>query len=342
MSGGLGLPNPADVVATEDLSVAYEGQRRLLSTGSPRPAVRGVSLRCARGETLGIVGESGAGKSSVGRALLGLVPVTGGAVTVEGRRFTSMSSGDRKWIRRRVQIVYQDPYSSLNPSMVAADIVGEVLRVNFGLKGNERRSRVRELFEQVGLSSYHLERYPYEFSGGQRQRIAIARALALEPSAIVCDEAVSALDVSTQAQIINLLEHLQDAIGVGYLMIAHDLAVVRHMSHRIAVMFAGRIVEEGPAERVYSQPTHPYTQELLAAVPIPDPVEQRRRRAARRKLLGTAATESAAIGSEQGCPFRGRCPYAMEVCSIEPPPWVAVDGGGASACHLDDRTAALS
>jgi len=233
---------------------------------------------------------------------------------------------------RQVQMVFQDPYSSLDPSMVVAESVAEPLRVHDGLKGDAKRDAVAELLTMVGLSRDHLLRYPYEFSGGQRQRIAIARAIALRPSLLVCDEAVSALDVSTQNQVINLLEDLQDDLGLSYLFITHDLGVARHLSHRVAVMYLGQLVEVGPTERIFERPGHPYTEALLSAAPVPNPSVQRERR---RIVLAGDVPNPAAPPS--GCRFHTRCPYVMDVCrSVEPPP-VPLAGGGWAACHL--RTA---
>ena len=228
--------------------------------------------------------------------------------------------------RRDLQVIFQDPQASLNPSMVVADIVGEPLTIHFGLRGKERDARVAQLLERVGLAAYHLERYPSEFSGGQRQRIAVARALALEPRLIVCDEPVSALDVSTQSQAINLLEELQESFGIAYLFIAHDLAVVQHISHRVGVMYLGRLVELGPADRVHEQPAHPYTEMLLAAAPVADVATQRQRKAVRRQLPATELPSP--IDPPSGCPFHTRCTYAMDICRREMPEPTPIDGGG--------------
>jgi oligopeptide/dipeptide ABC transporter ATP-binding protein len=232
-------------------------------------------------------------------------------------------------LRRQMQMVFQDPYSSLDPSAVVADIVGEPLRVHEGLKGKARDERVRELLRLVGLSPRYTERYPYEFSGGQRQRLAIARAIALNPSLIVLDEAVSALDVSTQNQILELLERLRDELGVAYLFISHNLSVIRWLADRTAVMYLGRIVEEGPTERVYSEPAHPYTESLLSAVPVPDPLVQRHRR---RIILSGDIPDP--LHPPSGCRFRTRCPHAMEICAEVDPVHTELPGGGWVACHL--------
>lgn len=294
-------------------------------------AVNGVSLTLAAGQTLGIVGESGSGKSTLGRALLKLVPAASGAMQLDGRDIATMQ-GDLLDFRRDLQVIFQDPYSSLNPAMVIADIVGEPLTIHFGIRGAQRDERVAALLARVGLGPEHLERYPSEFSGGQRQRIAVARALALEPKIIICDEPVSALDVSTQGQVINLLEELQTDFGIAYLFIAHDLAVVRHISHEIGVMYLGRLVELGPAERVHDRPLHPYTQMLLSAVPVPDPVAQKARKAQRRGRPPTEIPDATRMPS--GCAFHPRCPLAIDRCRNEVPEPTLLPDGGWVACHL--------
>ncbi|MBX3705348.1 MAG: ABC transporter ATP-binding protein [Pseudomonadales bacterium] len=294
-------------------------------------AVNGVSFMLQPGETLGIVGESGSGKSTLGRALLRLVPATSGNMRLDGREITKLR-GRMLEFRRDVQVVFQDPYSSLNPAMVVADIIGEPLTLHHGMRGAARDARVGDLLEQVGLGRHQLERYPSEFSGGQRQRLAIARALASEPRVIVCDEAVSALDVSTQSQVINLLEDLQAQTRVAYLFIAHDLAVVRHISHRTGVMYLGRMMELGPTERLFEAPAHPYTRKLLDAVPVLDPAVQKRRKAARRNLPVVELPTPTRLPA--GCVFHTRCPHVMDVCRHEVPEPVPVQGGGWVACHL--------
>ena len=322
----------APLLEVDDLHVDFRVRRGLFGTASYTVhAVAGVTFRIERGETLGIVGESGSGKSTLGRALLRLVDATRGSIQLDGKDVRELR-GRMLDFRRDLQVVFQDPQASLNPSMVVADIVGEPLTIHFGLRGRERTARVARLLERVGLAAEHLERYPSEFSGGQRQRIAVARALALEPKLIVCDEPVSALDVSTQSQAINLLEELQESFGIAYLFIAHDLAVVRHISHRIGVMYLGQLVELGPADRIHERPAHPYTQMLLAAAPVADVAIQRRRKAARRKLPATELPSP--VNPPQGCPFHTRCGYAMDVCRAEMPAPSPVDGGGWAACHL--------
>ncbi len=323
-----------DLLKVNDLTVHFDIRRGFLGRESYTvKAVNGVSFDIGTKETLGLVGESGSGKSTVGKALLRLVDVTSGSIELAGTPVQHLE-GRMLDFRRDLQVVFQDPYSSLNPSMIVSDIVGEPLSIHFGLHGKERDKRVAELLEQVGLGAYLLERYPAEFSGGQRQRIAIARALALSPRLIVCDEPVSALDVSTQSQVINLLESLQEQFGISYLFIAHDLAVVRHISDRIGVMYLGQLMELGPAERIYEAPHHPYTRMLLAAIPVVNPIEQKQRKAERRLIPVTELP--APTNLPTGCPFHTRCPDAMEVCTSIRPQRVPISTGGWVACHLYD------
>ncbi|MFV0256875.1 MAG: ABC transporter ATP-binding protein [Acidimicrobiales bacterium] len=291
-------------------------------------AVKGVNMTLARGETLGLVGESGSGKSTTGRALLRLLPHTG-RVVLDGVDVSAAGRGTLRGLRKRMQMVFQDPYSSLDPSMVVGESIAEPLRTHTSMSKSERDDEVKSLLEKVGLSPAHAARYPYEFSGGQRQRVAIARAIALRPDLVVMDEAVSALDVSTQNQVINLVEDLRNEFDLAYLFIAHDLSVVRHISHRVAVMYLGEIVESGPTERLYRHPAHPYTEALLSAVPIPNPVLQRTRD--RVILRGDLPDPS---DPPAGCSFHTRCPYAMDICGVEAPPTVQVQGGGETQCHL--------
>lgn len=279
-------------------------------------AVDGVSFAIGERETLGLVGESGCGKTTVGRSILRLTEPTGGAIFYKDVRLDQLTKGQLRKYRPELQIVFQDPYSSLNPRRIVLDLVGEGLSEHHRVKnGAEKQERVVELLEQVGLPSGILYRYPHEFSGGQRQRLAIARALSLNPQLIVCDEAVSALDVSIQAQIINLLRELRERLGIAYLFIAHDLAVVKHISHRIAVMYLGQIMEIAPTTELFEQPVHPYTLALLSAVPVADPDYQR----PRLQLAG----EVTAAGSAGGCRFAPRCPARLAICQKEEPPFVA-------------------
>lgn len=317
------------VLEVDDLVVSFRLPRTGLMPAGRLRAVDGVSLQIAKGETLGLVGESGSGKSTVGRAILRLIEADSGSVRLDGRDVLAMKRSEINELRREMQMVFQDPYSSLNPSIDIATSVGEPLEVHEGVRGAERDRRVTELLDVVGLRPEHLRRYPQEFSGGQRQRLAIARAVSLRPSLIICDEPVSALDVSTQNQIINLLEDLQESYGLAYLFIAHDLAVVRHLADRVAVMYLGQIVETGPVDRVFEQPAHPYTLGLLSAVPIPNPRLERSRT---RIMLSGDMPDAADPPS--GCRFHTRCPWVMDVCRVETPPNVEVTGGGTAACHL--------
>jgi oligopeptide/dipeptide ABC transporter ATP-binding protein len=293
-------------------------------------AVDGVSFTIRRGETLGLVGESGCGKTTTGRCILQLERPTSGSVRFEGQELTTLSPAALRAVRRRIQVIFQDPYSSLNPRMTVSQIVGEPLLVHRLVPdAGAQAARVQELLRQVGLLPQHGRRYPHELSGGQRQRVGIARALALEPSLIICDEPVSALDVSIQAQIINLLEDLQRELGLTYLFVAHDLSVVRHISDRVVVMYLGRIVEIADRQALYEAPRHPYTQALLSAVPIPDPVVE-----AQRERVVLAGEVPSPLHPPHGCAFHPRCPIAVEDCHRIRPDLRDLGAGHQAACHL--------
>jgi oligopeptide/dipeptide ABC transporter ATP-binding protein len=298
-------------------------------------AVDDVSFEIAGGETLGLVGESGCGKSTIARTVLGLVPPTAGSIEWRGRRIEALAGRAMRPHRRELQAVFQDPYASLNPRMRAADIVAEPIRNFERAPASDVRQRVLSLFERVGLRADQMVRYPYEFSGGQRQRLGIARALAPKPHLIVCDEPVSALDVSVQAQVINLLVDLQQEFGLSYLFVAHDLAVVEHISHRVAVMYLGRIVEHAPASALFGNPLHPYTEALLSAVPVPEPH-------ARRKRIILAGDVPSPTDLPAGCRFHTRCPYAFERCRVEEPALAQIAPAHFVACHLREAPAPTS
>jgi oligopeptide transport system ATP-binding protein len=325
-------PASDDILRVEDLKVHFPVMQGVVIQKqiATVKAVDGISFTLKRGETLGLVGESGCGKSTTGLAVLRMLPPTEGRIIFEGEDIAGYDEERMRHTRRRMQMVYQDPYGSLNPRMRVRDIVGEPLEVH-GL-GDDRkalRERVSALIAMVGLLPDMADRYPHEFSGGQRQRIGIARAMALEPSLIICDEAVSALDVSIQAQVVNLFMELQQRLGLTYIFIAHDLAVVRHISDRIAVMYLGKIVEIATRDELYRDPLHPYTQALLAAIPIPDPELE----ATRPQQIISGEVPSA-LRPPPGCRFHPRCPHAMDVCKTAEPPLKGRPGGRAVACHL--------
>ena len=297
----------------------------------PLKAVDGVSFSINKGETLGLVGESGCGKTTVGRTILHLYKPTSGEVWYNGKHLKTKE--DIQEFRKHATMVFQDPYSSLNPRMTVADIIGEPLDVHKLYSSQaERRERILELMSHVGLNSEHASRYAHEFSGGQRQRIGIARSLAVNPDFIVCDEPVSALDVSIQAQVINMFDELQDKLGLTYLFIAHDLLVVRHISDRIAVMYLGKMVELADAAEIYDHPLHPYSKSLLSAVPVPDPKIAR----ANQRIMLQGDIPSP-LNAPSGCPFRTRCPYATEQCAAEMPAFKEVSKGHFVACHRVDE-----
>jgi oligopeptide transport system ATP-binding protein len=318
--------NQTDLVEIKDLKKYFSASR-----GQVVRAVDGVSFNIRRGETLGLVGESGCGKTTIGRCLLRLIEPTSGEVRFDGGDLLALGRRDLRRLRRRMQIIFQDPYSSLNPRMKVGAIIGEPLAVHEKLSRGDERARIAELLELVGLAPEYANRYPHEFSGGQRQRIGIARALALNPDFIVADEPVSALDVSVQAQIVNLLQELQERFGLTYLFISHGLAVVEHISTRVGVMYLGKLVELASAVEIYRRPLHPYTQALLAASPVPDPSLRRARAEERVRLTGDVPTP---LDPPAGCRFHTRCPHATEQCRQAEPPLVEVTPGHWAACFL--------
>ncbi|TJZ57287.1 ATP-binding cassette domain-containing protein [Streptomyces piniterrae] len=316
------------LLSVVDLTMTFPGRRR----SAPVRAVDGVTFHVAAGETLGLVGESGCGKSTTGRMIVRLLEPTAGSVTYDGRDISHLSQRELKPLRQDLQMVFQDPHSSLNPRQTVARIISDPLLVQGGSAADARK-RVAELMELVGLIPEHIDRYPHEFSGGQAQRIGIARALATGPRLVVADEPVSALDVSVQAQIVNLMDRLQRELGLAYLFIAHDLSVVKRVCDRVAVMYLGRIVEIGPKERVYAAPAHPYTRALLSAVPLPDPAAERARE--RITLHGDLPSPAA---PPPGCAFHPRCPKAQEVCRTGTPALRRMEPGAARqvACHFPE------
>jgi len=335
MLGGM-TPGEDALLEVDDLRVHYPVTRGtfLRRQVAAVRAVDGVSFAVKRGETLGLVGESGCGKSTTGRALLRLAPATSGSVRFLGEDLLALKGEALRRRRRDIQMIFQDPYGSLNPRLTVADIVAEPLRAH-GLGGPDLLDRVKEILARCGMNPRYIRRYPHEFSGGQRQRVAIARALALRPAFVVCDEPVSALDVSIRAQVLNLLVELQRELGLTYLFIAHDLAAVRHLSDRIAVMYLGKVVELSPAQEIYRRPAHPYTQALISAVPLPDPLAERSRQ--RIVLEGDVPSP---LKPPSGCRFHPRCPLykrldaaAQKRCSGEEPLLRVLDGGRQAACH---------
>lgn len=316
------------LLEAQDLTKSFVSGTRLFRAAPPVQAVAGVSFTIAPGETLGLVGESGSGKSTIGRLITRLLDPTSGSIRLQGRDITQLDAKAMRPLRRTIQTVFQDPFSSLNPRMTAGRLVGEPLRIHDMAKGASLRERVAALFDSVGLHPEQMARYPHEFSGGQRQRLAIARALSVEPRLIVADEPVSALDVSIQASVVNLLVDLQERHGLAYLFISHDMAVVEHISHRVAVLYLGKIVEMADRATLFAAPQHPYTEALLSAVPIAYP------RAPRRKRIVLTGDLPSPSNPPPGCRFHTRCPYVFDRCRVEEPAMREVNPGQLAACHL--------
>ena len=330
-SGAPGFDRDETILEVENLKMYFPVSQGIIFQRKVADikAVDGVSFTVKRGETLGLVGESGCGKTTTGRAILQLYKPTAGSVKFRGRELTTMKNSEMRPLRQKMQIIFQDPFGSLNPRMTAGSIIAEPLIIhNLAKSKAERNARVEELLLTVGLNPYMKDRYPHEFSGGQRQRIGVARAIAVQPELIICDEPVSALDVSIQAQIINLLEELQQNFGLSYLFIAHDLAVVRHISDRVAVMYLGKIMELADRNELYENPLHPYTKALLSAVPVPDPIVE----AKRERIILTGDVPSP-LRPPPGCVFHTRCPIAIDECRVEIPIWREISKNHWAACH---------
>ncbi|MPQ43487.1 ABC transporter ATP-binding protein [Clostridium tarantellae] len=323
------MNNKDVILEVNNLCKYFPVNKGIFSKKSFVKAVDNVSFTINRGETLGLVGESGCGKTTTGRTILKLYNPTSGNIIFDGKDITNYKEKEMVPLRRNMQMIFQDPYASLNPRMTVGDIIGEAIDIHKLFTGNDRNDRIKDLLLKVGLNGDHINRYAHEFSGGQRQRIGIARALAVQPDFIVCDEPISALDVSIQAQVINMLEELQEELGLTYLFIAHDLCMVKHISTHIGVMYLGRMVEKGPSNDVYSKPKHPYTQALLSAVPIPDP-----NIAKANKRIVLEGDIPSPIDPPPGCRFKGRCKYAKPICGEADPELREVEKGHFVACHL--------
>ena len=328
-------PGAADgrpLLSVEHLKTYFDVTKGIFSKRQIVKAVDDVSFSVGEGETFGLVGESGCGKSTLGRTLVKIYPATSGRIFYKGKDIANLHGEEEKAFRKEVQMIFQDPYASLNPRMTVGEIIKEPMEIHGILNSaKEREDRAAELLKTVGLKPDHIRRYPHEFSGGQRQRISIARTLALNPKFIICDEPISALDVSIQAQIINLLQEIQQEMGISYLFVAHDLSMVNYISHRIGVMYLGHLVEVGEADELYGNPIHPYTKALLSAIPIPDPDVAKAR--SRIRLGGELPTP---INPPAGCPFAGRCPYADEQCRKELPPMKDFGGHMAACWHVKE------
>lgn len=317
-------------MAEKEVLIEVKGLKKYFQVGkhATLKAVDGVNFKIYKGETLGLVGESGCGKTTCGKTVMGLYEATGGQVIFDGTDIHSLNRKEKKEFTKRAQIIFQDPYSSLNPRMTVEDIIGEGIDIHGLYKGEERKQKIHELLELVGLNKEHALRFPHEFSGGQRQRIGIARALAVEPEFIVCDEPISALDVSIQAQVVNLLIELQKKKNLTYLFIAHDLSMVKHISDRVGVMYLGNMVEFASSDELYSEPLHPYTKALMSAIPIPDPDEEKRK-----KRIPIEGEIPSPINPKPGCRFAARCRYATDACREATPELVEVKPDHFVACH---------